>query len=126
MFIWFSAHSEAIIRDSLAYGCRLDASSDCEHPQETQKHCIWDFPAAQQVHRVWRRVLRAISGQTEMLLFTWGTVALCTDTGPTLQYEMEVDNMAISSQGGWTTVTSIPDFKNLTLELGELPALGND
>ena len=51
-----------------------------------------------------------MSAGTEQRTFTWGAVAWCTDSGPTLGYESEAHSRAIHSQGGRTLGSPVPDY----------------
>ena len=109
MFIWMVAHRGTAVGVWLVYSGLPETCPCCGHDRETQRHCIWDCPSAQQV---WGRVLRLMTRGTEQRTYTWGAVAWSTDSGPALSYETEPHSTAICSQGGRTTVVQAPDYSS--------------
>ena len=91
----------------LSYGGRPPDCSGCGHPQETQSHCLWDCPLAQQI---WRRILRLYSYRGGEHIFTWGAVAWSTLSGPALGYETTADSLALQAQRGHLLPIQPPDY----------------
>lgn len=71
-FQWMVAHRAIAVGTWLSYGGRPLDCFGCGHPQETQRHCLWDCPLAQQV---WRRILR-LHSYLGVGLFTRGVPLL--------------------------------------------------
>lgn len=58
IFQWLVAHRAIAVGTWLSFGGRPLDCSGCGHPQESQRHCLWDCPLAQQI---WQRILRIVS-----------------------------------------------------------------
>ena len=106
-FLWLVAHRGTAVGVWLAYGGHSPACSRCGYAQESQRHCLWDCPLAQQI---WRRILRLFAGTTEAQTFTWGAAAWITRSGPALRYETEISSQAIIARGGRTFTGPVPDL----------------
>ena len=103
VFQWLVAHRGVAVGTWLQFGGRPPDCTGCGHPQESQRHCLWDCPLAQQV---WTRLLRLASGE----YFTWGAVAWGTLAGCALGYETEADSRAL--RGQQLEVVPCPDFSS--------------
>ena len=106
-FQWLVAHRGTAVGVWLAFGGHSPVCVGCGHGQETQRHCLWDCPAAQQV---WMRVLRLFGSSVHGMVFTWGAVAWSTLSGPALGYEAEPTSLEIRAQGGRTFTAPVVDY----------------
>ena len=96
-FQWLVAHRGTAVGTWLAFGGLPAACPRCGHPTESQRHCLWDCPHAQQV---WLRVLRLLAALSIEGPFTWGGAAWSTLSGPALQYETSADSPSYSARVG--------------------------
>ena len=110
-FQWLVAHRAIAVGTWLSYGGRPPDCSGCGHFQETQRHCLWDCPLAQQV---WRRILRIFSRTCIEQIYTWGAAAWGTLSGPALGYETAADSIALLAQRGHLSPSPVPDFSTAT------------
>ena len=110
-FQWLVAHRAIAVGTWLRFGGRPPDCSGCDHPQESQRHCLWDCPLAQQI---WRRILRIFSYAGATQTFTWGAAAWGTLSGPALGYETAPDSLALLAQRGQLLSISVPDYSTAT------------
>ena len=89
----------------LQFGGRPPDCTGCGYFQETQRHCLWDCPLAQQI---WGRLLRLVRSEW----FTWGSVAWSTLSGPALGYEALEDGVALQYRHQSLERAPAPDFSS--------------
>ena len=93
VFQWLVAHRGVAVGTWLRFGGLPPDCTGCGYFAESQRHCLWDCPLAQQI---WIRILRLLPREGQ--LFTWGAVSWGSLTGPGVGYETEVDSVVLQCQ----------------------------
>ena len=93
--MWLVAHRAIAVGVWRACGGEDQACASCGQ-QETQRHCLWDCEAAQQI---WLRLLRLFLAE-EGRRFTWGAAAWGSCSTMAGSYEASTEEVCLQIQRG--------------------------
>ena len=97
MFQWLLVHKAIVVGEWVGkmkqptsckrYGCLI----------ESQAHCLWNCPMAQQV---WKRILRIMTLCRKEIVVSWGSVLWASNEANMAEYEAESISCIWATYGG--------------------------